>query len=106
MGDFNIEEAGDQFFNALKSKGFKMPTNMDTLKTNFKQNATFDKIAWVNRPSFKFSGSFNVVPFGKVLFRDQSPKGGKKQISDHLPLWAEFKINKLSQELDQIINQA
>jgi hypothetical protein len=53
-----------------------MPTNMDTLKTNFKQNTTFDKMAWVNRPSFKFSESFNVVLFGKVLFRDQNPKGG------------------------------
>ncbi|MCP4990458.1 MAG: endonuclease/exonuclease/phosphatase family protein [Colwellia sp.] len=106
LGDFNIEEAGDQFFSALKAKKFKMPANMDTLRTNFKQNATFDKIAWVNRPSFKFNGNVNVVPFGKVLFRDQNPKGGKKQISDHLPLWAKFKINKLSQQLDQIINQA
>ena len=33
------------------------------------------------------------------------PKGGKKQISDHLPVWAEFQTNKLSQELDQIINR-
>jgi len=24
--------------------------------------------------------------------------------SDHLSLWAEFQINKLTQELDQIIN--
>ena len=40
---------------------------------------------------------------GKVLFQDKSPKGGRKEISDHLPLWAEFEINKLTQELDQII---
>jgi endonuclease/exonuclease/phosphatase family metal-dependent hydrolase len=106
LGDFNIEEAGDQFFNALKTKKFQMPANMDTLKTNFAQDATFDKIAWVKRRSFKFSGNFNTVPFGKVLFQDQKPKGGKKQISDHLPLWAEFKINKLGQELDQIINRS
>jgi len=104
LGDFNIEEAGDQFFNALKSKGFKMPSNMDSLKTNFLMDATYDKIAWVNRKSFSFTGKANVVPFGKDLFRDHSPPGGKKEISDHLPLWAEFKINKLTQELDQIIN--
>jgi endonuclease/exonuclease/phosphatase family metal-dependent hydrolase len=103
VGDFNIEAAGDEFFGALTSKGFKMPPGLDALRTNFARTNTFDKIAWVNRRSFKFTGKFNVVPFGEVLFQDKSPKGGKKQISDHLPLWAEFEINKLTQELDQII---
>ena len=37
-------------------------------------------------------------------FQDKTPKERKKKISDHLPLWAEFQINKLTQELDQIIN--
>lgn len=104
VGDFNIDKAGDQFFNALVSKGFTMPAGMDSLKTNFSRKKTFDKIAWVDRPSFVFEDRFNVVPFGKVLFQDKSPKGGKKEISDHLPLWAEFRISRLTQELDQIIN--
>jgi endonuclease/exonuclease/phosphatase family metal-dependent hydrolase len=104
VGDFNIDEAGDQFFDALVSKGFTMPPGMDNLKTNFSRKKTFDKIAWVKRKSFAFKKRFNVVPFGKVLFQDKSPKGGQKEISDHLPLWAEFRINRLTQELDQIIN--
>ncbi len=104
VGDFNIEEAGDRFFNALVAKGFVMPDKMRTLKTNFARDATYDKIVWVNRPSFSFSGKLKVVPFGQVLFQDKNPKGGKSQISDHLPVWAEFKINKLTQELDQILN--
>ena len=33
-----------------------------------------------------------------------NPKGGNAEISDHLPLWAEFEINSLTQELDQILN--
>ena len=103
-GDFNIEEEGDAFFNALASKGFVMPDALNDLKTNFRRTATYDKIVWVDRPSFQFTGEMNVVPFGEVLFQDKSPKGGKKQISDHLPLWAEFEINKLSQELSQILN--
>ncbi len=45
------------------------------------------------------------MPFGDVVYQEKRPKGGKKQISDHLPLWAEFKVNKLTQELDQIINR-
>lgn len=105
IGDFNIEEAGDEFFNALVHKGFRMPANLSTLGTNFYRDATYDKIAWVDRKSFSFSGKVNVVPFGEVLFQDREPKGGRKEISDHLPLWAEFKINKLTQELDQILNR-
>ena len=105
VGDFNIEEAGDQFFNALIAKGFRMPAKLGTLKTNFSRDATYDKIAWVNRSSFHFTGNVNVVPFGNVLFQDHTPKGGEKEISDHLPLWAEFEIDRLTQELDQIINR-
>lgn len=105
LGDFNIEEAGDKFFNALVHKKFQMPASLRTLKTNFSRDATYDKIAWVGRQSFSFGGNVNVIPFGDVLFQDHNPKGGKKEISDHLPLWAEFKINRLTQELDQIINR-
>jgi len=104
VGDFNIKEAGDQFFEELRHERFFMPPKLDNLKTNFKQTATYDKIAWVRRRSFKFTGEINVVPFGDVLFQDKRPKGGKSQISDHLPLWAEFQVNKLTQELDQILN--
>ena len=104
VGDFNIEEAGDRFFDALITEGFVMPGKMKSLKTNFGRDKTYDKIVWVDRPSFRFTGKLNIVPFGDVVFQDQSPKGGRKQISDHLPLWAEFEINSLTQELDQILN--
>jgi exonuclease III len=104
VGDFNIEKQGDRFFKSLRQDDFKMPPNLDTLKTNFFQNKTFDKIAWVDRKSFRFGGHCNVVPFSHVLFRDSKPKGGKKEISDHFPVWAEFRINELTQELDQTIN--
>lgn len=105
VGDFNIEEMGDRFFAALSAKGFQMPANLNTLFTNFGQDKTFDKIVWVDRPSFSFAGNCNVVPFYQALFQDAVPPGGKAEISDHLPLWAEFRINKLTQELDQIINR-
>lgn len=111
VGDMNIEERDDPFFMALKSKGFKTPKALDDLKTNFERTKTFDKIAWVPRKSFSFRerirtedgeiGGVNVVPFGEVLFKDGN---AKKAISDHLPLWASFEVNKLTQELDQIIN--
>ncbi len=105
VGDFNIEKFADQFFSALQSRGFVMPDQMSDLNTNFSRTATYDKIAWVNRPSFAFSGKANIVPFGQAVFQDKDPPGGEKEISDHLPLWAEFNIRELTQKLDQIINR-
>jgi len=103
VGDFNIVKEGDKFFQALVDEGFQLPPPLDKIKTNFSRTKTFDKISWINRPDFKFSGKANVVPFGKVLFQEKTPKGGRKQISDHLPLWAEFQVNELTQQLEQII---
>lgn len=103
VGDFNIERAGDQFFDSLVSKGFQMPATLDTLHTNFLGDKTYDKIAWVDRQSFYFSGRCNIIPFGKVVYQEDDPIEAKKKISDHLPLWAEFRINELTQKLDQII---
>lgn len=104
VGDLNIEKEDDPFFDALVSKGFAMPDGMNSLTTNFGRSKTYDKLAWVNRKQFRPTGRFNVVPFYKAIFQDKSPKGGEAEISDHLPLWAEFEINSLTQELDQILN--
>ncbi len=109
LGDFNIQKNGDRFFKALTEgagKNFTMPQGMNDLNTNFSQTKSYDKIAWLARPGFKFDGKFGVVPFGDVLYKENgaAENQARKEVSDHLPLWAEFKINKLSQELDQIIN--
>lgn len=105
VGDFNIEAAGDEFFGALASKGFVISDAMQNIKTNFSRTRTFNKIVWVKRRSFIPTGRMNVVPFGEVVFREKGKSGAKAEISDHLPLWAEFEINRLSLELDQIINR-
>lgn len=104
IGDFNIKKKGDKFYNALADKKFVIPDQMDNMKTNVKQSGTYDKIVWLNRDDFFFSGKCNIVPFFKCLFQDVDPPGGYSEISDHLPLWAEFKINELTQELTQIMN--
>lgn len=105
VGDLNIEMKDDPFFDALASRDFVLPDGMNSLTTNFKRTRTYDKIAWVNRTEFKHSGRFNVVPFYRAVYREKSPKGGRAEISDHLPLWAEFEINSLTQQLDQILNR-
>ncbi len=100
VGDFNIAKYADKFFNALTSKKFKMPDGLDTTKTNLRQTATYDKIAWVPRKSFKFNGNFGVVPFNLAVYKGTEIRKLENIMSDHLPLWAEFQIKKLEQELD------
>jgi endonuclease/exonuclease/phosphatase family metal-dependent hydrolase len=104
VGDFNIKTEGDRFFEALKNEDFQMPEKLNTLTTNFKRSGTYDKIAWVDRDDFEFNDQCNVVPFYKAVFQDKDPVGGANEISDHLPLWAEFRINELTQKLEHVLN--
>jgi endonuclease/exonuclease/phosphatase family metal-dependent hydrolase len=105
VGDFNIPDRNSRFFKPLADRGFIMPKGLDTMGTNLEGTKTYDKIAWVPRKSFSFSGAYSTLPFGDILFKESGSPGAKKEISDHRPLWAEFYINKLTQELDQIINR-
>jgi hypothetical protein len=41
---------------------------------------------------------------GFLSVKDKTPKERKKKISDHLHLRAEFQINKLTRELEQMIH--
>ena len=110
VGDFNIQADGDLFFQALTGgpePRFKMPPGMNTLGTNFDQTKTFDKIAWIPSQEFEFSGNFGVIPFGQVLYQEagQPPNAARAEVSDHLPLWAEFRVTELEHELNQILNR-
>ena len=91
----------------FRSPRFKMPPGMNTLGTNFDQTKTFDKIAWIPSQEFEFSGNFGVIPFGKVLYQEpgQPPNAARAEVSDHLPLWAEFRVTELEHELNQILNR-
>jgi len=109
VGDFNIQSNADRFFKALTGGDeprFVMPPGMNDLGTNFDQTKTFDKIAWIPSDEFEFTGKFGVVPFGDALYKEAGQPVGtaRKEISDHLPLWAEFRVTELEHELDQILN--
>ncbi len=77
VGDFNIQEDGDRFFKALTSGDepkFRMPPGMNTVGTNFGQDKTYDKIAWLPSDEFEFTGKFGVIPFGDVLYQERGKK--------------------------------
>jgi endonuclease/exonuclease/phosphatase family metal-dependent hydrolase len=107
VGDFNIERDGDRFFRALTGgpePRFRMPRGMNSLATNYARTKTFDKIAWIPSPRFEFTNRFGVVPFGAALYSERGKwsSTARKEISDHLPLWAEFRVKELEHELRQI----
>ena len=80
---------------------------MNAMGTNYAQTKTFDKIAWIPSDEFDFTGKFGVIPFGKTLYQEhgQPADAARREISDHLPLWAEFRVTELEHELDQILNR-
>lgn len=104
LGDFNIQKDGDKFFKALTDNGFSMPPDMDDLKTNTLQTGTYDKLAWATESGVECEGNCNILPFSDAVYQAGGIQEAKKQISDHLPLWVEFKINKLTHYLSQIVN--
>jgi hypothetical protein len=70
--------------------------------------SAFDKIAYIKSSQNTFeTGKCKVVRSFSALFRqdDDAPDASSKKISDHLPLWAEFKVNELTQELNATVKR-
>jgi len=102
LGDFNIDRAGDPLFEAFTSTGLAAPPGLnDVPRTIFdepQKGHFYDQIAWFGEgsqgPKLHLScsgaGSFDFVPLlrtGEETLEELSWK-----ISDHYPLWVEFKV--------------
>lgn len=102
LGDFNIEERGDLLHKTFIAEGLHIHPDMtrpEVTRSIFNETKFYDHIAWFDTSVSKLSmdfvqgGSFDFV--GKVLTdRGLSKKNISFMISDHYPLWAEFKITK------------
>jgi len=127
LGDFNITgiEKDDPTMNALKKGGFKIPANMVTLtnaNTNTDRTKPYDQIAYIDQAGYmEFADDANsvgVFDFYQEVFRKEDEavydKEFKKtrlksfkewktyQMSDHLPLWIEFKVDFSINYLDKL----
>lgn len=107
LGDFNIPTLGSSTFKALKKHGLTVPKALQNIKTNLKQDAHYDQIAYYKQNTDCTIGKAGNLNFYDAFF---SPTMAKKkydamtfEISDHLPLWVEFKINEKGP--DQLIQQ-
>lgn len=103
LGDFNLDRLGNPLFEAFVSTGLFPPAELNNVpRTIFDDDQSknfYDQIAWFSTPAgvqllesltyTKRAGSFDFVPhcYPQLTRAEMSFR-----ISDHYPLWAEFKI--------------
>jgi hypothetical protein len=121
LGDFNIFNRDDATFAELTAAGFTVPPELQAPGSNLASDKHYDQIAFMARPGrFGTTGRAGVFDFQKSVFGKGelarygdlidpayfTSKAGKPkkpdtvyndwrthQMSDHLLLWAELKIN-------------
>lgn len=102
LGDFNIEERGDLLHQTFISEGLHIHPDMarpEVTRSIFAKTKFYDHIAWFDTTEAKLTMEFiqggNYDFLGKVLTdRDLTKNSISFMISDHYPLWAEFKISR------------
>ncbi|MES2555582.1 MAG: endonuclease/exonuclease/phosphatase family protein [Bacteroidota bacterium] len=102
LGDFNIDERGDVLSKTFMSEGLFVPPQLadpKVLRSIFDESKFYDQIAWFNgtnklpQLSMEFvQGGF--YPFTEVALANRNLKKTELSwmLSDHYPLWAEFKL--------------
>jgi endonuclease/exonuclease/phosphatase family metal-dependent hydrolase len=105
LGDFNIERRGDDLWEAFISTGLSVPAELNAVpKSIFDDESDpndkfYDQIAWFTLESgsialdmdYQTGGYFDFLPF---VYTDLNltKNSISYRISDHYPLWAEFRI--------------
>lgn len=102
LGDFNIEARGDLLEQTFLSEGLYVPEGLrskEVSRSIFNDTKFYDQIAWFNGSNGQPKLSLEFVRGGSYDFVTTALKnrGLSKQklsfmISDHYPLWAEFKL--------------
>ncbi|MDO4790760.1 MAG: endonuclease/exonuclease/phosphatase family protein [Porphyromonas sp.] len=102
LGDFNIDARGDLLDKTFLSEGLYVPEalqNKEVTRSIFDETKFYDQIAWFNgkngepRLSLEFmqGGNYDFVPTA-LNNRGLTKQKLSFMISDHYPLWAEFKL--------------
>ncbi len=106
LGDFNIPGLKSATFKALAKFGLTIPTVLRAIHTDLGQAKHYDQIAYYKENTDCEIGAAGTINFYDAFFKGLSEKQQDKmtyQLSDHLPLWMEFKIRET--DLDQFIKQ-
>ena len=123
LGDFNIFNRDDVTFEALTSAGFRIPDGLQEIPgSNVKHDKHYDQIAYLkdlNRMTA--TGKAGVFDFFEYVYRLEqdealyaAPFGATKaktfrdwrtyQMSDHLPMWCEFRIDQSDEYLQELLD--
>jgi endonuclease/exonuclease/phosphatase family metal-dependent hydrolase len=103
MGDFNLPkvEPTDPVYKALTRRGLQLPAHSTQIGSAIASDSHYDQIAFFpSQTKQEFTGQCGVFDFDGAVFRwvwqNKTPTqfNGyvKYYISDHRPLWAEFKL--------------
>jgi len=100
LGDFNIEKKDDIAYQAFVSTKLYIPEDLENInRTIFNKVSFYDQIAWFRNSSSEFQINLDYVKGGVYNFKNKILIDRKYtdsqlsfRISDHLPLWAEFKL--------------
>lgn len=103
LGDFNLpkEGSGNQALAALQGKGLQKPPHSTQIASSISTDNQYDQIFFFpGSTKDKYTGKTGIFDFDGALFKTLWNTKTEKQfnaymryyISDHRPLWAEFKI--------------
>jgi hypothetical protein len=102
LGDFNIDQRGsDPLFKAFIADGLIVPPQLENLRTAFvgKKPKYYDQIAWFMGKFDLELNSAGVLDFADVIYPEVSLLDLSYRLSDHLPLWAEFALDRSTDQL-------
>jgi endonuclease/exonuclease/phosphatase family metal-dependent hydrolase len=103
LGDFNLPRAvpGDPIYSVLTSRGLQLPDHSTQIGSSIASESHYDQIAFFpGETKQDFTGQSGVFDFDGALFGDLWESRGRTDflaysryyVSDHRPLWAEFRI--------------
>jgi len=102
LGDFNIDDRGDNpLFKAFVSTGLIVPFQLLNLKTTFATKPKYyDQIAWfMGNVDLLSNGLAGVIDFSGAKYKDITLRQMSYRVSDHLPIWVEFIIDRSNEEM-------
>ncbi len=125
LGDFNIHGPDDDTMAALLRHGFVVPDPIVGARTNVNRTKTYDQIAFrYDHDRLEFTGKGGTIPFFDAVYTDEQLDvfGGDLrkadgevpqnvgsyykrwrtyQMSDHLPLWVQLRIDYSNRYLER-----
>lgn len=122
LGDFNTPQISDKLFNALISRGLRIPDSLVKLSagdqivagSNLGKDARYDQILHMPTAEKRFTNAGGTLDFFgsnariKELFPDQNytREQFSYQLSDHFPVWVQLKTDIDGERFNQIVQNA